>query len=509
MGEHRLAATEQEGLLSMGVGDKDSERSGGCARLGRSGRLRELERWQLLALTGAMCGVQTCYAVQIGHGSATLAELGLPEAWLSYAWIAGPTSGIIVQPLVGAASDSCRLGYGRRRPFLVVGTILTSLALILFGNAEGVGRFFAGEEGGTALALAIAVVGFFLLDFSIQAIQGPLRALLTDVVPPSQQAQGNSYFALMVGLGNLLGSALGAVNLKSLFGTKSDIQALFALAALILIATVVVCCVSVPEEPLQRLENDSQAPNDSRGSDLTLRMLLRTAPKPFWRVFTVQCFTWYGFFTLFIYATVWVGENVFLGEALDPVGTPGRTLYERGVKLGNVGLALNAVVTVLYATTLPAFLRLFGTRSMYGFSQTVEACLLASAVLIRGTEDQTQPSKSLQFVTLLSLAFMGVAWASTMTIPWALMGTAVQSKYPTRVGLMSTIFNLSQSGPQLFVSFGAPLIVRATNDVSYVMLVGGLFAAVGAVLVFLLKVDEFDPEVDPNASADSRESLLD
>eukprot|EP00871_Galdieria_phlegrea_P001527 jgi/Galph1/2375/GphlegSOOS_G1073.1 len=454
------------------------------------GQVRKpVETFRLIMLTIAMAGIQCCYAVQIGHGSPTLEQLGLATEFVSLAWLAGPLSGILVQPIIGILSDSCQHPFGRRRPFLVGGTVCTCLALSLLGNAEIIGSIFGDSVDTKPLALTLAICAFFLLDFSIQAIQAPLRALLTDIVPEEQQAQGNALFAMMTGVGNLAGTGMGSFELSSFLPFfTSDTQALFSLAAIILIITVALCCFYTQETPMNVLSRSESFAQRFHPDESIYQLLLR-APRPFWRVFIVQLFTWYGFFTIFVYASVWVGKNIYGGNAAYPPTSPLRQAYEEGVRLGNLGLSLDAAVAMVYSTILPYLIEKFGMGAIYCFSQLVEAFCLIFPFFLRGPSDpNSSPSGFLKLVTLSLLALFGIPWSSTMTIPWALMGTAVYRSDPNRIGLYSTFFNLSQSGPQLLVSLGSPRIVQKTGDVSVVLLFGGLSALISASLVYILRV---------------------
>jgi hypothetical protein len=613
-------------------------------------------RRQLLLAAGAMAGIQMCYSAQINHGSSALLALGLDEARLSLAWLvrtarrrpercasavaallcrrpltvdspslrlvppprqAGPLSGLIVQPIVGVASDACTSPLGKRRPFLIAGGIFTCTALLLFSNARPVASFFVGTGTPVAArtALAVAVFSFFLLDFSIQAIQAPLRALITDIAPGDLLPVGNVYIALFTGLGNLAGSLLASRKLSDMMPVFSnDTQALFSIAALFLFITVSLCVVNVREVPLAAtparvpvavecsapLTQPPSAPTRADSTEIVLferqpdtlrrgeRRAARTgesgpegsppppppppaprpastasfvqaspsagtwspgvddwaagvprghgdtgsvggsraallsrsvrsavrrsrarlaaggrpwvfsmlcnAPRPFWRVFAVQLFTWFGFFSLFVFVNAWVGTNVYLGRGSAPEGSAMRELFEDGVRLGGVGNALTALVTVTYSTLLPSLLQRYGVLGTYGFSQLVEATCLITAHFIRGAAGQGEPSAVLKLATVLDIGSFGVVWATTIGVPWSIIGKALNDdpEYQPRIGLFTTVFNVSQSFPQLFVSFGSPFILaRFDNDVSAVMFLGGLLALVGAVLVFALRVDRF------------------
>ena len=453
-----------------------------------------------------MCGIQVCYSAQINLGTSQLLLLGISERAVSLAWLAGPLSGLIVQPIVGHFSDNCASKFGRRRPFLIAGMFLTAAALLLFSNSAELAEAF---HLPAKAALPVAIFAFFMLDFSIQAIQGPLRALITDVVPRSQRTMANSYIALFSGLGNLFGSLLTAVNLSSFLPFETDVQALFACAALILIITVSICSFTTKETSLADAQYRSITPHveyGSNGSSDTevepagtnhnsdsFWQALYNVPRPYWRVFCVQLCTWCGFFTLFVYINAWVGKNVYLGDGTAPRGSESRMTFERGVRLGGKGNACMAVVTIFYALVLPKLVSKFGFVSMYAFSQVVEALSLMITPAIRGTAGQTEPSLLVKLATVCDIGMFGIVWATTLGVPWTLIGHTLEGdeRYRGRVGLFQTIFNASQSGPQLIVGVVAPLILALSkDDASAVMFAGGVCAVIGAVVILILRVGD-------------------
>lgn len=461
--------------------------------------------WRIIACTVAMCGVQVCYAAQVNQGTSELLLLGISERAVSLAWLAGPLSGLIVQPLIGLASDGCASSLGRRRPFLIVGSLLTSTALLLFSNAKPLAKLLGNES----LALPLAIVAFFLLDFSVQAVQAPLRALVTDVIPKPQRALANSYLGVFTGVGIFIGGLLTSLNLKATFTFfHRDVQALFAIASIVLILTTAICVCCTPEIPLGMgrayfpvsqvgaIGNSQEDASGRRTDPHGMLDALRYAPRPFWQVFAVQLCTWCGFFCLFVYVNAWVGRNIYLGDGTAAPESPARKTFELGVKFGGKGNALMSLVTLGYALTLPYLLKSFGVVPVYTFSQLIEAICLLSAPLIRGRPGQAYPSRLLRGITLIDIGMFGIVWATTMGVPWTLIGDALESDswYSQRVGLFQTIFNASQSFPQLVVAAAiAPgVLAIAKNDPAFVMLAGGICAGVGAVLVLALQVDQSD-----------------
>jgi MFS family permease len=525
-------------------------------------------RSKILLAAGAMAGVQICYSAQINHGSSTLLALGLDEASVSLAWLAGPLSGLIVQPIVGIASDSCTSVLGRRTPFLIGGMVFTVTALLVFPNAALVAAHLVRDAArAERLALVIAVFTFFLLDFAIQAIQAPLRALIIDISPGELLPVGNAYLALFVGFGNLFGSLLSSARLTNVFPVfGTDVQALFTLAAVALIFTFTLCVVSVKETPLpapgfvvtvdledfapSNTEEDkpllgseikgpaaiqgfiedrltglgydttgsqeqllggvqgfvngasgassdgskSEPAEERDGNLVNAYRILRDAPRPFWRVFAVQVFSWFGFFTLFVFVNAWVGSNVYLGRGNMPAESLERVRFEDGVRLGGLGNTLTALVTIMYSQITTPMIDCIGILATYAISLLVEAICLLSAHYIRGSPGQSQPSVMLKLAAVFDIGAFGIVWATSMGVPWAIVGKALNDdpEYQPQVGLFTTIFNASQSFPQLFVALGSPFILyHFDNDVSAVMFAGGILALVGFALIFLLRVDQY------------------
>jgi solute carrier family 45 protein 1/2/4 len=133
-----------------------------------------------------------------------LLELGLTKSRISLVWIAGPLSGLIMQPVVGVIADRSTSRYGRRRPFMVGCTILTSLFLLLLGwTKEVVGLFAIEKETVKNATIVLAVFSIYGIDFAINAVQGSCRGLIVDTLPIPKQQAGSSWASRMVAVGSL------------------------------------------------------------------------------------------------------------------------------------------------------------------------------------------------------------------------------------------------------------------------------------------------------------------
>jgi len=131
-----------------------------------------------------------------------LLELGLSKSFMSLVFMAGPLSGLIVQPLIGVLADRSTSRWGRRRPFMLAGCTICAIAILQLGWARTISGWFGGGDG---FAIAIAVWSIYLIDFSINAVMSTDRALVVDTLPPSQQEEGGAWAGRMFGFGSVTG----------------------------------------------------------------------------------------------------------------------------------------------------------------------------------------------------------------------------------------------------------------------------------------------------------------
>ena len=152
-----------------------------------------LSLWQIWNMSFGFLGIQFGWGLQMANMSAIYKYLGADDSKLAYLWLAAPVTGVIIQPLVGQSSDRIWTRLGRRRPFILAGAILASLALILMPNCP---------------AVWMAAGLLWVLDGTINASMQPFRALVADKLPEEQNAQGFAIQSLFIGLGGTVASAL-------------------------------------------------------------------------------------------------------------------------------------------------------------------------------------------------------------------------------------------------------------------------------------------------------------
>ncbi|CAJ0843501.1 15003_t:CDS:10 [Entrophospora sp. SA101] len=211
---------------------------------------------KMVLLTQCIAGLQFTWAVELSYGTPYLLSIGLSKSLMSLVWVAGPLSGLLMQPIVGALSDNSTSRFGRRRPFMVIGSLIVAIALMFIGWTQEIVYSLVDEESPTSLTLKkiLAVFSFYLLDFAINAIQASCRALIVDSLSTSQQEEGTAWAGRMIGIGGVAGYFMGFIDLPAVFpflgGTQ--LQVLCALASIILLSSIGITCWTISEKVLQR-----------------------------------------------------------------------------------------------------------------------------------------------------------------------------------------------------------------------------------------------------------------
>lgn len=136
---------------------------------------------QLFRVASVAGGIQFGWALQLSLLTPYVQNLGVSHAWSSIIWLCGPLSGLFVQPLVGLLSDRCTSRFGRRRPFILAGTLSIIVAVLIIAYAADIGWLLGDTEKSRPRAVGFFVFGFWILDMANNFVQGPCRALLADL----------------------------------------------------------------------------------------------------------------------------------------------------------------------------------------------------------------------------------------------------------------------------------------------------------------------------------------
>ncbi|GAA5931015.1 uncharacterized protein JCM15063_002521 [Sporobolomyces koalae] len=426
--------------------DDDAHQRPGQARDSGTSRVG-LTTWDLINLTMGLGGAQLTWTVEMAYGTPYLLELGLTKQGTSLVWMAGPLSGMLIQPLVGALSDSSTSKY-RRRCYIALSAVLIIVSTLVVAFAQeiasvlcalgGIGDWDPERVGWEqTVAIWIGVAGFYVLDFSLNGLQATMRALVLDIVPSHQQNQGNAWLGRQTHIANIFGYLCGFFDLGSVPALRwiggGQFRRLGVIACLVMAITVVVTCVTQEEEKRSiDGEHEEQRGNALKRVVLDIKDSIKTLPIEVRRVCYVQFFAWTAWFPFLFYASTYVAETLYSSiPENEPLPSP-----DDATRAGSLALLLYALVSLFVGTFLPylttlgnmssltrhlSFSTKFGRVSRWILSLvTPKNCWTAglwSYVLgTVGTFFVTGPKGAMAFV-----AFQGISWAITCWVPFALV----------------------------------------------------------------------------------------
>ncbi|PPS13014.1 hypothetical protein GOBAR_AA07625 [Gossypium barbadense] len=434
-------------------------------------------------------GVQFGWALQLSLLTPYIQTLGIEHAFSSFIWLCGPITGLVVQPCVGIWSDKCTSKYGRRRPFILAGALMISLA-------------------------------------------GPARALLADLSGPDQHNSSNAIFCSWMAVGNILGFSAGAsgswhrlfpfLESRACCEACANLKAAFLVAVVFLLFCAVVTVCFAKEVPLPlpadqptRLSDSaplldgstqkgfqhskskadaSIVPNDNRNiaengyewvsnsklansndnnaqnevfSDgpgavlVNLLTSLRHLPPAMHSVLIVMALSWLSWFPFFLFDTDWMGREVYHG---DPKGNASEIkLYDQGVREGAFGLLLNSVVLGISSFFIQPMCQRIGSRLVWAMSNyTVFACMGVTAIISlvsvtefsQGIEHVFGGGGAIKIAALVVFALLGFPLAITYSVPFSVTAELTADSGGGQ-GLAIGVLNLAIVIPQMIVSLGA------------------------------------------------------
>lgn len=297
----------------------------------------------LFLLTCSLIGLQFAWGTEMTYCSPFLLSLGMSKSGLSLVWVAGPLSGLVMQPVIGMVSDRWTGKHGRRRPFMALGTVGVVVCLLVLGwCGDIVGVFVGGEESRRSWTIALAVVDIYLLDFIINVVQSTCRSLIVDTLPIEKQQLGSAWASRMIGLGHMLVYAVGALDLGAIFGKTflgdSQFKKVCVIAALAIAVAQGTTCWAVQERVF--VSDGSRAPESTKQTALTmvrdLYRTLRALPPRISAICWVQFWSWIGWFPFLFYGSTWVGEIYLRYDAPDTDNSD-KTSDEALSDVGRVG----------------------------------------------------------------------------------------------------------------------------------------------------------------------------
>jgi maltose/moltooligosaccharide transporter len=437
-----------------------------------------LSFWQIWNMSFGFMGIQMGFALQNANASRILQTFGADVEHLSWFWLVAPITGMIVQPIIGHYSDHTWNRLGRRRPYFLFGAVMASLGLILMPNSP----MFAAMLP----ALWIGAGMLMIMDASFNIAMEPFRALVADKLPADQRTLGFSVQTALIGVGAVVGSWLPYV-MTNLFGFNeladegsvpfSLILSFFVGAAVLIssiIWTVTTTTEYSPEVQASFDEHDESVAEESSKGFMEIFRDFARMPSTMKQLGLVQFFSWFALFSMWVFTTPALAQHVW-GLSADDRSSA--AFNEAGDYVGVIFGVYN-LVAAFFALALPFIAAKVGRRMTHAICLTLGGLGMMSIVLVTNTD--------MKWVLNLSMVGVGIAWASILAMPYAILAGSIPVK---KMGVYMGIFNFFITFPQIVNGIFGGLIVKHlyAGHAVYALVTAGAMLILGAVSVMFVK----------------------
>ena len=436
-----------------------------------------LSFFTLFNLSFGFFGVQIAYALQSANISRIFATLGADPHNLSYFWILPPLMGMIVQPLVGVASDRTWCKLGRRLPYLVIGAAVAVLVMCLLPNAGSFGM-------SVGAALVFGFVALMFLDTSINMAMQPFKMLVGDQVNERQKGLAYSIQSFLCNAGSLVGylapiifTAVGIANVAPKGEIPPSVVWAFYVGAAILILCVLYTFAKVREMPPREYAEFhgfeyktkeqiiKEKAEHKKQESSNIFVLLVKAPKVFWTVGLVQFFSWCAFLYMWTYTNGGIAETIW--HTTDVASAE----YQAAGNWVGVLFAVQAVGSVLWAIVIPQFKN---HKVAYSVSLLLGGIGFILTMFIKD-----------QYLLFIPYLLVGCAWAAMLAMPFTILTNSLSGK---NMGTYLGLFNCTICLPQICAAaIGGTLLVLLGGHQIHMLGLAGVLLVVGAAAVFNIK----------------------
>ena len=426
----------------------------------------QLTFWQLWNISFGFFGVQIAYSLQSANISRIFATLGADPHSLSFFWIRPPLMGMIVQPLVGKYSDRTWCRFGRRIPYLFLGSLIAIAVMCLLPNAGNFSFTFTG-------AMIFGLIALMLLDTSINMAMQPFKMLVGDMVSEEQKSKAYSIQSFLVNAGGLVGfmfpflfAWFGIANTAPEGQVPDTVKYSFYIGAAILILCVLFTTFKVKEmPPKEYAEFHGIDPDKKEEKAPSMLTLLKNAPSAFWTVGLVQFFCWAAFLYMWTYTNGAIADTVWGTTDVKSEG------YQTAGNWVGILFAVQSVGSVLWALIIPKFRNI---KTAYVVSLLIGAVGFASVFFIHD-----------QYLLFISFLLIGVAWAAMLAVPFTLLTNSLSGEH---IGTYLGLFNGTICLPQIVAAASGGFMLKMVGGAQVSMfIVAGVLLALGAVAVYFVK----------------------
>ncbi len=451
--------------------------------------LKKFSTPQLLNFCIGFFGLQFAWQMRIILSGPLTESFGASPLLFGLIWLAGPFTGIVVQPIIGALSDNTETPFGRRLPYLMGGAILGAIGLFLLPNSQNIASLF-GQATPWWGALFIAAIMIWVIDACVNAAQGPYRALIPDNMPREQHSVANSYLSFAIGLGSVIAAATAPV-LKYVFNYQMSTSAQFYMAAIAFLLGMSWTCLTIKERKISKAElkiEEQNAKEEIKKSFFeNLKDFFLLSPEV-GKICTVQFFSWIGVMSLNIFFTQYVIHVLYQVPDLTQIPQEFQSTYDAlvmsGQNFSSICFAAFNLVCFVIAIPIGKLAERFGNKKVH----FVSLLLMAVAyVLLTFLPNMIS--------TVAAMALAGIGWASILALPFAMLSRYI--KEGTEGSVMG-IFNIFIAAPQIlvctvlawFINISTTTINNMPNNhYEYAFLVGAFMLLLACASTLTIKED--------------------
>lgn len=457
-------------------------------------------------------GIQFGFGLQLANMSAIYSKLGADASKIPILWLAGPMTGLLIQPIIGSMSDRTWTRLGRRRPYFLVGAVLASLALFYMPSSP---------------VLWVAATMLWVLDASINISMEPFRAFVSDKLPPEQRTTGFVMQSFFIGIGAALANALPSIldhygvtgNAEN--GIPMSVVWAFKLGAVAFVLAVLVTVFTSKEYPPEQMEAFLAEKRKDRGFEFKpmfpllgavagallgvargalvdkhltsshilagagigaaigfvlsgpeVSTALKEMPKTMKQLAVVQFFTWLGLFCMWMFFGLATAQQIF--GTIDPQSPA----FDKGSVFGGQTFAWYSIVCFLVAFALPPLAKVTSRKTVHSLALILGGLSLLATGFIHGEE-----SKTLWQCTMIGV---GIAWASILSMPYAILSGSLPAN---RTGVYMGIFNFFIVIPEILASLALEPVVKELfhNAPVKVVMLGGASLLIAALCTQFVK----------------------
>ncbi len=422
--------------------------------------------WQIWNMCFGFFGIQFGWSLQMNNMSAIYEYLGATPEQIPGLWLAAPMTGLLVQPIIGYLSDhTWHPRLGRRRPYFLIGAILSSIALFFMPNSP---------------TIWMAAGTLWVLDSCINISMEPFRAFVADNLDGKQRSYGFAMQSMFIGLAAYVAGYLPGklvtifhVSREKVNGSiPENIKLSFYIGGVVFIVAVLYTVIKSREYPPIDADWKTKVKESRKGFGGGISEILSSIvhmPEQMKRLALVNFITWPGLFLMWFYYSTGVATNIFGGNA-----KTNSEVYTRGLEYANTTSAILNLVTFAFSFSLPFWVRQLGKKG------THTACLIIGGIGLIAVKQIQEP-----WMLYVAMGMVGIAWASILSMPYSMLAGCLP---PDKIGIYMGIFNFFIVLPEIIASlfFGKIMTLFLHNDRLMAVRIGGILLCIAAVVCALI-----------------------